>query len=1215
MSHKRMAVLTALVILCGGSGRALGQGSDSASPLPEFTGARVYVSGVPDVYGPVRDEIASLEHSSPQTYYVVVVRSTGIGPKSTRPYLERMVENWETQARRKALAFDKARCVIILVAINNRQVIVLGGEDLQERLGFRDPYIERDLLQPHFFPYARSGDYVRGLRVLLAQIDRWITQHDKDLARRSAEAAAREARLKGDAQAAVDGARRLLDETRKELSAKEAAGLQAAALDSQVRAAAADLDAASQRLAISPSEALDLAQKSQHALVGVMDALRRSSLQQAESDRAIHAASGQAAAVLSAIEQASRAGLPVAALQAELDAANAQLEQARRRLVPEPDKAATLAAQAGRALQAALEHARLLPELQRQVTAKAAAVTALERAAGSELDRARRSGVAQGDLQARWDRASQTLKTARAAAGNDPSRALAAFNEAETLLGELQLTARTRLARHLFLTRTLPLTVFGLIVLAVLGVLGLTWLWKRRLQARFDRQFKGFREKAVGLMDRLDALRQRHKSLLATDPDYTQPLAGATLTLYKEVERDLSGLWDHWLRIMEVWDQAQRLVRAGSGTAMAKIEEARTLIEKEGDFAALLQTCDGCAARLDRLNQAHEQARADSQSARAEVAALRQTLEAIAAAGLPTDTSTSELVKIEGLLTQAEGLLQADPIGAGEAVAHSREALRALADKAGQTLARFHDATAAAAAIDAVAARAAELRSQGLKLTEDQANPDPALAEARRRQAAALEALRRADPAAAATRIDEATALIEQARQAIDRHLQARDTVRQELPARRAVAQRLEEAALKTETILEELRQGFASTSWSDVADHLESAHALLRSIDEHLARAEDAASDRVQDYLRAAALAAETGRDQDRVDQLLRAVADRHAALAALESEARTRAAALEDEVQRVAAFCREHGEAVAPEALQALDQTVAAYRELTGLMAQRRPDWPEICRRIDIVGQGAATALRQAREDVESHRRFLEQLDQVKQRAEAVGSLLQQEDKDRPPANQRYRAAMADLAALESGSGNGAGADHQWERGLRRIADIEGSLKWAEELARKDITQAHGAIAAITEAERIIRAARTYYEYGITVDVSAAEDHLARARGALATQAYEQAIEHADAAERAARDAHEAAAAEALRRRRQVERDRAFTVNDPTLIIAAAQAAAQMAMNWANEAGAGGFSMPSSPSPPPAPSFPQTSSPAESWGSGSGGGNWTSGADQAGW
>src|SRR5262249_35515136 len=158
------------------------------------------------------------------------------------------------QARK--LPFDTKRSVIIVVALQNRQVIVLGGEELQERFGFRDPYIERDLLQPHFFPYARSGDYLRGLRVLVSQIDRWIAERDGDLAGRRKEAAARDAALRKDAQGTITGAKTLLQETRKELETRKAAGLNVGPLDAQVRQSADDLDTATRRLDSSAAEAL-----------------------------------------------------------------------------------------------------------------------------------------------------------------------------------------------------------------------------------------------------------------------------------------------------------------------------------------------------------------------------------------------------------------------------------------------------------------------------------------------------------------------------------------------------------------------------------------------------------------------------------------------------------------------------------------------------------------------------------------------------------------------------------------------------------------------------------------------------------------------------------------------------------------------------------------------------------------------------------------------
>ena len=117
-------------------------------------------------------------------------------------------------------------------------------------------------------------------------------------------------------------------------------------------------------------------------------------------------------------------------------------------------------------------------------------------------------------------------------------------------------------------TYTMPLIL--MVVLVLLGVAALVVLYrrKRQLQEAVEAQFQGFREQAVALMDRLDALRLRHKTLPATDPDFTTPMSGATLALYNAVEADLNALWERWLEVMELWNRAQKLVRSGSGLAV-----------------------------------------------------------------------------------------------------------------------------------------------------------------------------------------------------------------------------------------------------------------------------------------------------------------------------------------------------------------------------------------------------------------------------------------------------------------------------------------------------------------------------------------------------------------------------------------------------------------------------------------------------------------------
>ena len=480
------------------------------APIPELTSERVYVIGVDDAYRSLRDEIAQLERASPQTYYVVILRSAGPGRRATRDYLEALVGRWEDQARQERLKFDRRRSVIIVVDIENKKIIVSGGEELRERYGFRDPYIERDLLSQHFYPYARAGDYAQGLRELVAQIDRWIAARDKDLVRRREEVEAREAQLRGETRSALAAGRTLRDDARKERDTRTAAGLDVRGLEARSRAVAGDLDAA-QRIDAGASEALD--------------------------------------------------------------------------------------------------HAKRLPDLRRQADQKAKAVTALEQSTAAELDRARRSGASLGDIEEDWERARKQTAAARADAGTDDRKALDALTSAEAIMTRVRDEARVRLDRHRLYTRTVPLALLGALGLGGLAALGLLYYRKRHLQGVVAEQFQGFREKAVALMDQLDGLRQRHKTLPATDPDFTAPLSGATLALYNEVEADLNRLWDRWLKAMEVWDQAQKLIRAGSGLAIKQAEEARKLLE-EGDIDELIRQSNSCKERLDRLNRGHEQARA-----------------------------------------------------------------------------------------------------------------------------------------------------------------------------------------------------------------------------------------------------------------------------------------------------------------------------------------------------------------------------------------------------------------------------------------------------------------------------------------------------------------------------------------------------------------------------------------------------------------------------
>jgi hypothetical protein len=263
--------------------------------------------------------------------------------------------------------------------------------------------------------------------------------------------------------------------------------------------------------------------------------------------------------------------------------------------------------------------------------------------------------------------------------------------------------------------RTAPLTAMVVLGLLGLAAFGLIYDRKRRLQGTVEAQFKDFRERAVALMDQLDGLRQRHKTLPATDPDFTVPMSGATLALYNEVSRDLDSLWERWLKVMEIWEQAQWRIRAGSGLGIKPTEEARKLLEG-GEIDELVRQSSSCRQRLDRLNQGHEQAREDLKAARQELAAIQSAISKGTGVLLPSDPHHGEIEAAEQALADAERMIAADPIGAEETIVRSRRSLAALSDRPDGRTSWRRETPSSYPMIDELAAAAERLRGAAARL-------------------------------------------------------------------------------------------------------------------------------------------------------------------------------------------------------------------------------------------------------------------------------------------------------------------------------------------------------------------------------------------------------------------------------------------------------------------------------------------------------------------
>ena len=140
-----VCVLSGLVLSWASTGLA-----QEKTPFPALGDKRVYVSGVPDRYQSLSAQINQLERSSPQTYYVVVVKGTGPGAAATTDYAKELFNAWRKEAAPSGRSFDADKSVLIVLAVDNKQVAVDLGARLKSQFGLNEALIKRDLIDKVF---------------------------------------------------------------------------------------------------------------------------------------------------------------------------------------------------------------------------------------------------------------------------------------------------------------------------------------------------------------------------------------------------------------------------------------------------------------------------------------------------------------------------------------------------------------------------------------------------------------------------------------------------------------------------------------------------------------------------------------------------------------------------------------------------------------------------------------------------------------------------------------------------------------------------------------------------------------------------------------------------------------------------------------------------------------------------------------------------------
>lgn len=1190
----RSVVLAALAVLAVSAAQA-------KTPFPAFTGERVYVAGVADVYAPVRAAIQEIQASSPQQYYVVVVQSSGTGPYATLEYVDGLFQAWLQQSRQQGKPLDVERSVVVVLAIENRQLAVHAGTVLQAKYGLQGAAIDRQLVQPYFIPHAKAGDHATGLVALLKETEKLIAAKDETARREAQEAVARAAEIRRSAESTLTGANTLRSEVAKELTARRDAGLDVKALQEQATKAGESLDKLTATLASDPQGVLNAVPQTQADLQRVFDALHGMAAVQTEAKQVLDRAEAEANRIELALEADRKNKLPVASVQKQLDDAWGELETADEKLKSHPDEAKALAQQAVKSLVQVEQQRLKLPALTAELEKQRQSVKVVYDQIGAELKQAASCGVTVDGPRARYEQAGEQLAALESEAAADPV-ALQTLQSIEANLKAQHVQISTLEQRHVMATKTLPAAGGGLVAAMLAATAGGMWLRRGRLKRQASERLEEYKKQVVQLLERLDALKQQHQYLPFVDKDFTEPMTGATLAAYTEVETMHNQLRERWLSMMDLRQRAEHLVETETRFGASHYSELLKLLADKTQPNEVEAIYQKCAEHLDRLGKAHERAK-DALKSTAEAAArLREQLQTIAAARLATEPYNAPLQAASTTIEQARVALQADPLGVGATLEQVQNALKASAQRVERALSLVKLAATLDASLNEVAALAVAKRAEGLRLAEPDADPDPRLAKGHDDHQAAMVALNAADGDAAEQHLKRGQDHAARARQGIDRQMAARAFCQTDIPLRRQESERLAQLCQHAQQQQHELRQGFTPDTWQGVAESLPQATAMLQSVAPALEEAQRDAGDGTQYYLRAAERLGQIREQQQQVAARLTALGNRLSELVALRETCRARRKQLGLQANQVRQWIAQNNTAVRAEARNLLAKGEQEVQTTPEPSPGNPINWVNISTILDHAQRTLSAAQETAQADATAHQQLLAQLESTRQQAGQVDQLLRSNTADRARANQRFQAANQDLGRIRQ---TVATPQSDWAALAVQLKQVADDFEQARAWANDDIRLAQQAEAAIAEAEKHYQRARTYINLHASTNMSAAQSQLDQARGQLKAQAYEQAISLADSAERAARAAYDEAMRETQERQRRLERAQQRTIVVGAPVSPMFGGPSPFEMPSLPMPGAGGYS----PSPPSAPPSPP---PAPSTSSSSG---WSSGSSQSSW
>ena len=707
----------------------------------------------------------------------------------------------------------------------------------------------------------------------------------------------------------------------------------------------------------------------------------------------------------------------------------------------------------------------------------------------------------------------------------------------------------------------------GLILVVVGAVVGVKLKRRKRYRDSVMVQFQEYRSKTVTLMERLDELRKQHSNLLSQDPTFKQPLAGKTLAVYEGLGIELNSLWDKWLSLMDVWERANKLVKSSRSYDTKQINQAKNLLDQEGKFDGIKERVESCSKQLLDLSQAHVTAAQKRLDVIAQLAGLQKQLELVTQSGISVRPYETTLNPVDELVRRAEMAAVDDPIESVETLDEALATIDKLSKTVNEVLTLLERSKQLETRLQALSNEVSELRRSGYKLTEREANPDSKFEKVRHLLEMMQVSLQRAETSSATKSLEEAEATAEKAQSDVKRFVDAKAECPKRILEGNEELAKLEVRIHETGPLINELNQSFAFVSFESVADNIEQANDLGKSARSLLEKSLVESAEANQNYLSALESANKASEMVGRANEALTALVNRHGVLMELSNSTKSGLRELDLKTRELQERYQANSQVIGAEARNSFDHLIQLIVQISNGMRTGKPDWVQLDRQFQAAVKGLELAKSQSEEDIEGGRKLTQRHQEVRERERSVGQLLQMENMDRPPANQRYLQANELIRRFE----NSNELDPtDWDSRLRWVEEVAENLDRAEELANQDINLANGAVAEIQAAANSIRKVQAFHSSGISANLSASENLLAQAQNMLSAQNYEAAIEAAQQAEHSASVAWNQAQHEA--RRRQMQADRSVVMGDPSILIGSIEAARRAAEQWSRSAGNAG-------------------------------------------